>query len=65
MRNVKDTSWQAPTVLGATAGATAGGVGLGRRLASVLGLKGRKDNDPNNDLEELDLTRKFNITPFG
>ena len=65
MRNVKDTSWQAPTVLGAVAGATAGGVGLGRRLASVLGLEGRKDNDPNNDLEELDLTRKFNITPFG
>ena len=65
MRNVKDTSWQAPTVLGATAGATAGGVGLGRRLASALGLAGRKDNDPNNDLEELDLTRKFNITPFG
>lgn len=65
MRNVKDTSWQAPTVLGAAAGATAGGVGLGRRLASALGLEGRKDNDPNNDLEELDLTRKFNITPFG
>jgi hypothetical protein len=65
MRNVKDTSWQAPTVLGATAGATAGGVGIGRRLASLLGLEGRKDNDPNNDLEELDLTRKFNITPFG
>ena len=65
MRNVKDTSWQAPTVLGTAAGATAGGVGLGRRLAALLGLRGHKNNDPNNDLEELDLTQKFNITPFG
>lgn len=65
MQNVKGTSWQAPTVLGATAGATAGGVGVGRRLASLLGLQGHKNNNPHNDLEELDLTRKFNITPFG
>ena len=64
MRNVKDTSWMAPSILGVTAGATAGGVGLGRQLASSLGVTGRHGNNESNDLEELDLTRKFNITPF-
>lgn len=38
-----------------------GGLHAGRRLADLLGVHGRKGDNPDNDLQELDLSRKNNF----
>lgn len=62
-RYIVDTNMQAPSIAAAAVGGTAAGVRAGRGLADVLGLRGRQDNNPHNDLEELDLTQKKDWLP--
>lgn len=62
-RQIKGTSMQAPTALAAGGGGAAIGLRAGRGLADLLGVKGRKGDNPHNDLQELDITRNRDWLP--
>lgn len=55
----------AATALGGAGLGLAAGVHGGRELADRVGLKGRKDNDPKNDLAEIDLTSRSRPGTLG
>lgn len=62
--HINDTSMEAPTVLAAGGGGAALGLRAGRGLANLLGVQGRKGDNPHNDLEELDITRRKDWLPI-
>ena len=55
---LRETGLQAPVILGGTGLGLAAGLRGGRGLADLVGLKGHKNNNPDNDLEELDIATK-------
>lgn len=62
--HIENTSMEAPTVLAAGGGGAALGLRAGRGLANLMGVQGRKGDNPHNDLEELDITRRKDWLPI-